>query len=225
MPVHRPARLAARNEGETPSLRGTSLRAGNRCAAARCGSRGRRGRACPVPCRIRRSVQHGTGQARPVRRRELTPPRPREALWSEGRAHSLQRASLRGGGLDLVQRKRPDARFCASGLEVKPDNDLLSHGETPHYHRRRAVSLLSSGWDQVVPTRYDRQANRDRPALVRRTARKLMKRNCAPGCTGENATNRGPNSFGLGYMVKPHGQLVRVSSTPHNAYTSRLSTS
>lgn len=27
-----------------------------------------------------------------------------------------------------------------------------------------------------------------------------------------------------GYMVKPHGQLVLVSSTPHNAYTPSLST-
>ena len=27
------------------------------------------------------------------------------------------------------------------------------------------------------------------------------------------------------YMIKPHEQLVLVSSTPHNAYTSRLSTS
>ena len=44
-------------------------------------------------------------------------------------------------------------------LENKPDDDLLSHGETPHYHRRRAVSLLSSVWDQVVPTRYCRQTN------------------------------------------------------------------
>jgi len=26
-------------------------------------------------------------------------------------------------------------------------------------------------------------------------------------------------------MVKPHGQLVQVSSTPHNAYTPCLSTS
>ena len=29
----------------------------------------------------------------------------------------------------------------------------------------------------------------------------------------------------LKYMIKPHEQLVRVSSTPYNAYTSRLSTS
>ncbi len=28
-----------------------------------------------------------------------------------------------------------------------------------------------------------------------------------------------------GYMVKPHGQLVLVSSTPHNASTPSLSTS
>ena len=26
-----------------------------------------------------------------------------------------------------------------------------------HYHRRGEVSLLSSGWDQVGPTRYGRQ--------------------------------------------------------------------
>ncbi len=37
------------------------------------------------------------------------------------------------------------------------DDDLLSHGETPHYHRRCIVSLLSSGWDQVVPMLYGRQ--------------------------------------------------------------------
>ena len=46
------------------------------------------------------------------------------------------------------------------GLEFKLDDDLLSHGETPHYHRRCVVSLLSSGWDQVVPTLYGRQAIR-----------------------------------------------------------------
>ena len=38
-----------------------------------------------------------------------------------------------------------------------PGDDLLSHGETPHYHRRANVSLLSSGWDQVVPHGYGRQ--------------------------------------------------------------------
>src|SRR3546814_19962870 len=41
--------------------------------------------------------------------------------------------------------------------EFNLDDDLLSHGETPHYHRRCIVSLLSSGWDQVVPMLYGRQ--------------------------------------------------------------------
>lgn len=40
------------------------------------------------------------------------------------------------------------------------DDDLLSHGETPHYHRRCTVSLLSSGWVQVVPVLFGRQAIR-----------------------------------------------------------------
>ena len=38
-------------------------------------------------------------------------------------------------------------------------SSLLSHGETPHYHRRYGVSLLSSAWGQVGPPRYSRQAN------------------------------------------------------------------
>ena len=40
-----------------------------------------------------------------------------------------------------------------------PGNDLLSHGETPHYHRRSSISLLSSEWDQVGLERYGCQAN------------------------------------------------------------------
>ena len=35
-----------------------------------------------------------------------------------------------------------------------------SHMDEPHYHRRWSVSRLSSGWDQVVPDRYGRQAKR-----------------------------------------------------------------
>ncbi len=38
-------------------------------------------------------------------------------------------------------------------------SSLLSHGETPHYHRRYGVSLLSSAWGQVGPPRYSRRAN------------------------------------------------------------------
>ena len=43
---------------------------------------------------------------------------------------------------------------------LMPGNDLLSHGETPHYHWRSSVSLLSSEWDQVGPERYGCQAIR-----------------------------------------------------------------
>ena len=45
------------------------------------------------------------------------------------------------------------------GQRIKPGGDLLSHGETPHYHRRWMVSLLSSRWDQVVPKRCGRREN------------------------------------------------------------------
>ena len=44
-------------------------------------------------------------------------------------------------------------------LNLMPGSSLLSHGETPHYHRRYGVSLLSSAWGQVGPPRYGRQAN------------------------------------------------------------------
>ena len=46
-----------------------------------------------------------------------------------------------------------------STLNLMPGSSLLSHGETPHYHRRYGVSLLSSAWGQVGPPRYSRQAN------------------------------------------------------------------
>ena len=44
-------------------------------------------------------------------------------------------------------------------FDLMPGSSLLSHGETPHYHRRYGVSLLSSAWGQVGPPRYGRQAN------------------------------------------------------------------
>ena len=42
-------------------------------------------------------------------------------------------------------------------IKVDPDNVLLSHGETPYYHRRCASSLPNSARDRVVPTRYGHQ--------------------------------------------------------------------
>ena len=43
--------------------------------------------------------------------------------------------------------------------KIKPGGALLSHGETPHYHRHYSVSLLSSVWSQVGPPHYRRQDN------------------------------------------------------------------
>ena len=65
-------------------------------------------------------------------------------------------ASFAGVRLSSAQNKTPTA-FAIGVSEFNLDDDLLSHGETPHYHRRCIVSLLSSGWDQVVPMLYGRQ--------------------------------------------------------------------
>ena len=64
-------------------------------------------------------------------------------------------------GVNLLTCKNEKTPTCEADRGVSYlalDNDLLSHGETPHYHRRYVVSLLSSGWGQVVPTFYGRQA-------------------------------------------------------------------
>ena len=45
------------------------------------------------------------------------------------------------------------ARLRADFTNLMPGSSLLSHGETPHYHRRYGVSLLSSAWGQVGPPR------------------------------------------------------------------------
>ena len=133
-----------------------------------------------------------------------------------------------------AQNKTPTA-FAIGVSEFNLDDDLLSHGETPHYHRRCIVSLLSSGWDQVVPMLYGRQEIR-----VLSRGRGLASANWV--CDSFRCfvsielsvhfvfTHRNLMLFRvvklLGcYMVKPHGQLVLVSSTPHSAYTPNLSTS
>ena len=56
--------------------------------------------------------------------------------------------TLRSLPRNIKEKPQPLSRL---GLQLKPGSDLLAHGETPHYHRRCTVSLLSSGWDQVVP--------------------------------------------------------------------------
>ena len=61
------------------------------------------------------------------------------------------------GEMFFTRKNKTPSAFADGVLEFNLDDDLLSHGETPHYHRRCIVSLLSSGWDQVVPTLYGRQ--------------------------------------------------------------------
>ena len=64
---------------------------------------------------------------------------------------------LEGGEICGPETTKPLSAMQTGVSEFNLDDDLLSHGETPHYHRRCIVSLLSSGWDQVVPMLYGRQ--------------------------------------------------------------------
>ena len=57
-----------------------------------------------------------------------------------------------------IRKKAPQNYTCgALLLYLVSSDDLLSHGEAPHYHRRDCVSLLSSAWDQVGPQCYCHQ--------------------------------------------------------------------
>ena len=95
-------------------------------------------------------------------------------------------------------------------------SSLLSHGETPHYHRRYGVSLLSSAWGQVGPPRYGRQANS--VLLTRLSPVNLI-------CYQAYLLMSHPPKQLRRCKVKPHGSLVPVSSTHRCAYTPGLSTS
>ena len=100
-------------------------------------------------------------------------------------------------------------------LNLMPGSSLLSHGETPHYHRRYGVSLLSSAWGQVGPPRYGRQENsvlltRLSPVYLIYIRLKIFSH---------------PPKHLRRCKVKPHGSLVPVSSTHRCAYTPGLSTS
>ena len=98
---------------------------------------------------------------------------------------------------------------------LMPGSSLLSHGETPHYHRRYGVSLLSSAWGQVGPPRYGRQANS--VLLTRLSPVNLI-------CIRLKIFSHPPKLLRR-CKVKPHGSLVPVSSTHRCAYTPGLSTS
>ncbi len=81
-------------------------------------------------------------------------------------SHTAKKTHVFGMGSSLQRtisvfraQQKPHALGMGSWLYLMPGSVLLSHGETPHYHRRYGVSLLSSAWDQVGPPRYGRQAN------------------------------------------------------------------
>lgn len=102
---------------------------------------------------------------------------------------------------------------------LMPGSSLLSHGETPHYHRRFGVSLLSSAWGQVGPPRYRRQAN----SVLSQPSQFSLQ-------PSEPIFEQAKiSSSSLKHLrcckVKPLGSLVPVSSTHRCAYTPGLSTS
>ena len=80
------------------------------------------------------------------------------AQWRYRRQGRLPQGHLPGNGQGQRRKRQNPYLHTQIGVsEFNLDDDLLSHGETPHYHRRCIVSLLSSGWDQVVPMLYGRQ--------------------------------------------------------------------
>ena len=99
---------------------------------------------------------------------------------------------------------------------LMPGSSLLSHGETPHYHRRYGVSLLSSAWGQVGPPRYSRQANSVYQTALYVLMSSVIKLNINV-CLSPKHLRR--------CKVKPHGSLVSVSSMYRYTYTPDLSTS
>jgi hypothetical protein len=65
----------------------------------------------------------------------------------------------------IRQKENPRSASCG-GFRIKPLAVTYSCMGEPHYHRRMRVSLLSSGWDQVVPRRYGRQGRGGSSALA-----------------------------------------------------------
>jgi hypothetical protein len=85
----------------------------------------------------------------------------------------------------------------------------------PQYHRRGVVSRSCSGWEGVGPTRYGRQEF---------WKGEVVGRDCVLH-RGHELVAREARADTQGYRVKPHGQLVLVSSRHYCPYTPSLSTS
>lgn len=136
--------------------------------------------------------------------------------------HSLPVSLLSSPVLPSLSACFPHSLIPLSRLIRMPGGSLLSHGESPHYHRHYGVSLLSSVWFQVVPPRSGRQANSF-----------LFPMSCCPvflcssvfSYTEQALCNNCPQKLLRCCKVKPHGSLVPVSSARHHAYTSGLLTS
>ena len=113
--------------------------------------------------------------------------------------------------------KRPllSSLFEKVKIKLKPGDVLLSHGEAPHYHRRYFVSLLSSAWKSGGSK------------TLWSPSKFFNLESCFFNSRSYtfNVLSLSPSKPLGCCMVKPHGQLVQVSSTPHNAYTPCLSTS
>ncbi len=65
----------------------------------------------------------------------------------------LAELGLYGGMMNKPQTAKSPVQSTGLSTYLEPGSSLLSHGETPHYHRRYGVSLLSSAWGQVGPPR------------------------------------------------------------------------
>ena len=97
----------------------------------------------------------------------------------------------------------------------------------PQYHRRGVVSRSCSGWEGVVPTRYGRQEFGVVVALVGGHAL-VSGRDEGFGCCVLPRRLWGAHRLQCSlqsYRVKPHGQLVPVSSRRYRPCTPGLSTS
>lgn len=97
-----------------------------------------------------------------------------------------------------------------------------------HYHRRLSVSRSCSGWEGVGPEGYCHQAFRWSAAGVAQgdASRDAFGKSSRSGVVFDAPPRKGAGATSRlrGYRIKPHGQLVPVSSTPYSASTSGLST-
>ena len=118
-----------------------------------------------------------------------------------------------------------------TGLGIQSGDALLSHGETPHYHRHYGILLLSSEWSQVELPHYGRQ----NILLMIFCISLFFVLLFFNSKQASEVLSFGLISFLFSFslrlktlercIVKPLGQLVCVSSTARTAYTPHLSTS